>query len=167
VSAGLAFALPDAAATERAGRVLAPCVTGGDAIALVGELGAGKTTLVAGLCAGLGASGVHSPTFALVHEYSGGRLTVWHVDLYRVESERDVAELGLDELLGDPRGVVVIEWADRFAVMPASHLRVELTHADGGRVLHVAGAGATGRARAAAFGAALAAAGLAPAVRSS
>jgi tRNA threonylcarbamoyladenosine biosynthesis protein TsaE len=152
--AAIAVELPDAAATERAGRALAECVRGGDAVALVGELGTGKTTLVAGLCAELGASGAHSPSFALVHEYRGGRLIVWHVDLYRIERERDLAELGLDELFGDPRGLVVVEWADRFAVMPPDHLRVELAHDGNGRLLSAAGE------RADAFGAALAAAGL-------
>ena len=155
-AATTAFVLPDATATDRAGRALATCLRGGDAVALVGELGTGKTTLVTGLCAELGAAGAHSPSFALVHEYRGGRLTVWHVDLYRIERERDLAELGLDELFGDLRGVVVVEWADRFAVMPPSHLRLELAHASDGRKLSIVGD------RADAYAAALTAAGLRP-----
>src|SRR6185312_10765633 len=116
--------LPDAAATAAAGARLAESLRGGDAIALVGELGAGKTTLVAGLVAALGGGDAHSPTFALVHEYLGGRLIVWHVDLYRVERAAELYELGRDDVVGDPRGIVVIEWAERFAVMPPDHLRL-------------------------------------------
>jgi tRNA threonylcarbamoyladenosine biosynthesis protein TsaE len=145
--------LRDAAATARAGEQLAAHVQGGDAIALVGELGAGKTTFVAGLAAGLGAAGAHSPTFALVHEYRGGRLIVWHVDLYRIARAAELVELGLDELLGDPRGIVVVEWADRFAVLPADHLQIELRHIADGRELVATGTGPRGRALALTTGA--------------
>ena len=137
--------LPDAAATEAAGARLEGLVRGGDAIALVGELGAGKTTFTAGLVAALGGEGAHSPTFSLVHEYTDGRLIVWHADLYRLEREAGLVELGLDEVLGDHRGIVIVEWADRFAVMPADHLRVELHHAGGARELVATGTGARGR----------------------
>ncbi|HEY1554490.1 MAG TPA: tRNA (adenosine(37)-N6)-threonylcarbamoyltransferase complex ATPase subunit type 1 TsaE [Kofleriaceae bacterium] len=138
--------LPDAAATAAAGERLAAAVQGGDAIALVGELGAGKTTLVAGLVAALGGAGAHSPTFALVHTYATGRLVVWHVDLYRIVRAAELAELGLDELVGDPRGIAIVEWADRFAVMPADHVRIELHHAGAARELTATGTGPRGRA---------------------
>jgi tRNA threonylcarbamoyladenosine biosynthesis protein TsaE len=152
--------LPDAEATARAGAALAALVRGGDAIALVGELGAGKTTLVAGLARALGAGAASSPTFSLVNEYPEGRLVVWHVDLYRIEREAELAELGLEELLGDPRGVCLIEWAERFAVMPPDHLRLELAHGGGGgdrdhRTLAATGTGPRGRALAAALESAL------------
>ncbi len=137
--------LPDAAATARAGEAVAALVRGGDAIALIGDLGAGKTTLVAGLARALGAGPASSPTFSLVNEYRGGRLVVWHVDLYRIEREVELAELGLDEIVGDPRGVCLVEWADRFAVMPPDHLRLELAHAGAGRTLAAAGTGPRGR----------------------
>ena len=138
--------LADPAATRGVGERLAGLVRGGDAIALVGELGAGKTTLVAGLVAGLGGGAAASPTFALVHEYPGGRLVVWHVDLYRIERAAELPELGLDDVIGDPRGICVIEWADRFAVLPADHLRIELAHAPGGgRALTATGTGPRGR----------------------
>jgi tRNA threonylcarbamoyl adenosine modification protein YjeE len=138
--------LADPAATERAGAALGALVRGGDAIALIGELGAGKTTFAAGLAAALGAGAAHSPTFALVHEYTGGRLILWHADLYRIEREAELAELGLDELIGDPRGVAIVEWADRFpSVLPADHLRVELAHAGAGRTLAAIGTGPRGR----------------------
>jgi len=154
------IALADAAATDRAGRILATLVAAGDAIGLIGELGAGKTALVAGMVAGLGAPvAAASPTFALIHEYAGGRLPVWHVDLYRIERERELIELGLDEIIDRGTGVVVIEWADRFAVLPGDHVRAELAHADGGRgrTIAIRGAGSRGATLAAAWRAALAA----------
>jgi tRNA threonylcarbamoyl adenosine modification protein YjeE len=138
--------LADAAATTRVGERLAAVVRGGDAIALVGDLGAGKTTLVSGLVAGLGGGEAQSPTFSLVNEYTGGRLIVWHVDLYRIEKPAELIELGLDDLIGDRRGVVVVEWADKFDVMPADHLRLELAHADGARTLTATGTGPRGQA---------------------
>jgi tRNA threonylcarbamoyladenosine biosynthesis protein TsaE len=138
--------LADAAATAAAGARLAALVRGGDAIALIGDLGAGKTTLVAGLVAALGGGRASSPTFSLVNEYPGGRLIVWHVDLYRIERAAELPELGLDDAIGDRRGICVIEWADRFAVMPADHLRLELGHADdGSRSLQATGTGPRGR----------------------
>ena len=70
---------------------------------------------------------------------------MWHVDLYRIEREAELPELGLDDVFGDPRGIVIVEWADKFAVMPADHLRVELRHTDGGRALVATGTGARGR----------------------
>ena len=141
--------LPDAAATEALGARLAALVEGGDAIALVGELGAGKTTLVAGLVAALGGGEAHSPTFSLVHEYRGGRLVVWHADLYRIEREAELPELGLDDVVGDRRGIVVVEWADRFDVLPADHLVLELGHTATGRTVVATGTGPRGRALAA------------------
>ncbi len=143
--------LSDAAATEHAGARLAALVRGGDAIALIGDLGAGKTTFTSGLVAALGGGGAHSPTFALVHQYTGGRLIVWHVDLYRLEREAELIELGLDDLFGDRRGLVVVEWADTFPVMPPDHLRLELRHADEQRELVATGLGLRGRELAAAF----------------
>jgi tRNA threonylcarbamoyl adenosine modification protein YjeE len=138
--------LADAADTVRAGEQLAAIVRGGDAIALVGDLGAGKTTLVTGLVAALGGGAATSPTFSLVNEYPGGRLVVWHVDLYRIERAAELVELGLDDVIGDPRGICVVEWADRFAVLPADHLRLELAHAaGGGRMLEASGQGPRGR----------------------
>jgi tRNA threonylcarbamoyladenosine biosynthesis protein TsaE len=143
--------LVDRDATLALGARLAGLVRGGDAIALIGDLGAGKTTLVTGLVAALGAGSAASPTFSLVNEYPAGRLVVWHVDLYRIERAAELPELGLDDVIGDPRGICVVEWADRFAVLPADHLRLELRHDDDGRVVVARGHGSRGRELAAAL----------------
>lgn len=145
--------LPDLAATHRAAQALAAAVAGGDAIALCGDLGAGKTTFTAALVAALGGPTAQSPTFSLVNEYVGGRLIVWHVDLYRLDRAAELPELGLDDVFGDPRGIVVVEWADKFDVMPRDHVRIDLSHPerpDEPRQLAAAGTGPRGEALAAA-----------------
>jgi tRNA threonylcarbamoyladenosine biosynthesis protein TsaE len=144
--------LADAEATAAAGARLAQLVQGGDAIALVGDLGAGKTTFVAGLVAALGGGAASSPTFSLVNEYRGGRLLVWHVDLYRLERAAELPELGLDDLIGDRRGIVLVEWADKFDVLPRDHLRLGLAHDGDARTLTATGTGPRGQALAAALG---------------
>jgi tRNA threonylcarbamoyl adenosine modification protein YjeE len=144
--------LADDAATAAVGARLADLVRGGDTIALCGDLGAGKTTLVAGLVHALGGSGASSPTFSLVNQYTDTRLIVWHVDLYRIERAGELPELGLDDVIGDPRGIVVVEWADRFPVLPADHLVLALAHLPErreGRELDVTGTGTRGGALAA------------------
>lgn len=105
------------AETEKFGRELARDVVAGSILALTGELGAGKTQFVKGLVAGLGsAAAATSPTFTLVHEYSGGRLPVYHFDFFRLEDRQSASRIGLDEyLFGD--GVSVIEWADKFPTL--------------------------------------------------
>ena len=138
--------LDSADATREVGTRLGGIVQGGDAIALIGDLGAGKTTLVTGLVAAIGGGTAASPTFSLVNEYPGGRLIAWHVDLYRIEREAELVELGLDDILGDRRGVCIVEWADKFAVMPKDHLRLELAHDGDARILTMTGAGPRGEA---------------------
>lgn len=153
-------ALPDEAATRAAGRALGAALTGGDAVALVGDLGAGKTTLVQAVAEGAGVAPdvpVTSPTFTLVQTYPAPRLTLVHVDLYRIERARELPELGLDELIGRRDTAALVEWADRFDVLPRDHLWVELTHAlGGGRRLAARGTGARGAALAARWAARLA-----------
>jgi tRNA threonylcarbamoyladenosine biosynthesis protein TsaE len=102
------------AETEAFGREFAAKIDKANVIALQGKLGAGKTQFVKGFVAGLGSNAeVTSPTFTLIHEYSGGRLPVYHLDFFRVEYRQSAERLGLDEyFFGD--GVSIVEWADKF-----------------------------------------------------
>ena len=100
--------------TEALGESWGRAAERGLVIGLSGELGAGKTQLVKGLARRLSiAARVHSPTFTLVNEYSGGRLRLSHLDLYRLESREQIIGAGLEEYL-QPDGVAVIEWAERW-----------------------------------------------------
>ena len=122
---------------EALGRAAAPGVRPGSVIALVGGLGAGKTHWTKGLVAGLGsAAEVTSPTFGLVHEYPGGRLPVFHLDFYRLESAQELIALGWDEYL-EAGGVIVAEWGDKFPdLLPAAtQWRVFTIEADGSRIV--------------------------------
>lgn len=103
---------------EKWGRTAQP----GWVIALTGDLGAGKTQLVKGIARGLDVTArVHSPTFTLVNEYGGGRLRLFHLDLYRLETQEQIFSAGLEEFL-QPDGVAVIEWAERwFEKLPTAH----------------------------------------------
>lgn len=86
----------------------------GDVLALAGDLGTGKTQFVKGLVAGLGSDDdVTSPTFTLIHEYTSGRLPVYHFDFYRLNHRDELRQLGLEDYFNG-EGVCVIEWADRF-----------------------------------------------------
>lgn len=134
---------PTAADTRAIGEALAQLLTAGDALALTGELGAGKTTFAQGLARGLGFAGtVVSPTFTLVREYRGGRLPVVHADVYRLDRVQDVVDLALDE--DAEGGVLLVEWGDAVeALLPEGHLVVELTAPgpDEGRVIAVGAEG--------------------------
>ncbi len=101
--------------TESLGEAWGREAQAGWLIALNGDLGAGKTQLVRGLARGIGCTArVHSPTFTIVNEYSGGRLLMHHLDLYRLESKEQVLAAGLEDYLVQPRGLVVVEWAGRW-----------------------------------------------------
>ena len=98
------------------GRKLAPMLAPPKLVVLRGELGAGKTTLVKGIAEGFQAASeedVTSPTFTLVHEYRGPVVKVYHIDLYRVDTPRELETLGLDDLVA-PDSVLLIEWGDKF-----------------------------------------------------
>jgi tRNA threonylcarbamoyladenosine biosynthesis protein TsaE len=87
----------------------------GEVIALVGDLGAGKTQLVKGIAAGLGyPKRVQSPTFALINEYLVSDLAIYHLDLYRLETRHEVLVAGLDEFLIEPKGITLVEWPERW-----------------------------------------------------
>jgi tRNA threonylcarbamoyladenosine biosynthesis protein TsaE len=120
------------AETFALGQQLAVSLRGGEVVALDGDLGAGKTHFVKGLAAGLGHTGdVTSPTFTLVHEYTGGRLPLFHFDFYRLESEAEVLRIGLDDYL-DAGGVAAIEWAGKFpALLPRDTKWVRLRAGSG------------------------------------
>lgn len=115
--------------TESLGTAIGEAAKGGEVLALIGELGAGKTALVRGIAGGLGApaDSVTSPTFVLIHEYPG-RLSLIHVDLYRLRSESEASNIGLEDYFSD-RSVAAIEWADRFpALLPDDRLEILLVH---------------------------------------
>jgi tRNA threonylcarbamoyladenosine biosynthesis protein TsaE len=119
------------AETEELGRRLGERLAPGDVVLLNGELGAGKTTFVRGVARGVGsAAPVASPTFQLVRVYPGP-LQLAHVDLYRIESSAELADLGLDEL--SDQGAVVVEWGDRIDVPDAALIEIE--HLGGDRRL--------------------------------
>ena len=105
-----------AAETIAFGRSLAASLTPPKLVLLRGELGAGKTTLVKGIAEGFQAAkqeDVTSPTFTLVHEYRGPRVNVYHIDLYRVDTPRQLETLGLDDLMAN-NAVLLIEWGEKF-----------------------------------------------------
>jgi tRNA threonylcarbamoyladenosine biosynthesis protein TsaE len=114
------------AETSGAGETLGRTLRSGDVVLLYGDLGAGKTAFVRGLARGIGANpdDVSSPTFTLVQEYAGPALTLFHVDLYRLEPA-EIDDLGLEDLVsGD--GVVAIEWAERWTGRPDDVIEVSI-----------------------------------------
>ena len=112
-------------------------------VVLRGEVGAGKTTLVKGIAEALGAATedeVTSPTFTLLHEYRGPRVTVYHLDLYRLEEEAQIAVLGLEEMAGEDNALVLVEWGERFpSVVSMATAEIAMGHgeADEERILMV------------------------------
>jgi tRNA threonylcarbamoyladenosine biosynthesis protein TsaE len=111
------------AETESVGEAFGRNLRAGDIVLLAGELGAGKTTFVRGVARGAGSkSTVASPTFQLVRVYPG-RVQLAHVDLYRIENARELADLGLDELAD--QGAVIVEWGDRMEIPGAALIEIE------------------------------------------
>jgi tRNA threonylcarbamoyladenosine biosynthesis protein TsaE len=131
----LTINIPDLEATTRFGRRLSAQLFPGAVVALVGQLGAGKTHLTRAVAEGLevqNPAAVNSPTFVLIHEYPA-RLPIYHFDAYRLTGPREFAELGVEEYFRG-EGVCLVEWADKVAAtLPAEHLRIEIEIVDADR----------------------------------
>ncbi len=123
--------LPDAEATRSLGIQLGKTLEAGSVLLLQGDLGSGKTTLVQGLGAGLEIpEPIDSPTFTLINEYLGGRLPLYHLDLYRLDGP-EIANLHLESYWEGQEmepGIVAIEWSDRLPELPESYLQIHLTY---------------------------------------
>jgi tRNA threonylcarbamoyladenosine biosynthesis protein TsaE len=111
------------------GRELGAAITPPLVLSLSGELGAGKTTLAQSICEGFGVGEpVTSPTYALVHRYDAERSPVYHIDLYRLESEAQLENIGWNDILVE-RALVIVEWPERAGdLMPAGHLHIDLEY---------------------------------------
>src|SRR5579871_7060806 len=110
------FETGSAEETTGVGRVIAQELRPGSLVVLSGSLGAGKTTLVKGIAEGFhaaNASDVTSPTFTLIHEYRGPVVTLYHIDLYRIDTQRELDTLALDDLM-EPHTILLIEWGEKF-----------------------------------------------------
>ena len=127
--------LPDMEATQQLGITIGETLTAGSVILLEGDLGAGKTTLVQGIGKGLGIiDSIVSPTFTLINEYTEGRIPLYHLDLYRLESQ-EVIGLNLEsywEGIEVIPGIVAIEWAERMPYLPNSYLKISLNYGENG-----------------------------------
>jgi tRNA threonylcarbamoyladenosine biosynthesis protein TsaE len=102
--------------TTQVGRTLAAEIKPGSLVLLRGDLGAGKTTMVKGIAEAFHAAeaeAVTSPTFTLIHEYRGPKVTLYHIDLYRIDTQRELDTLALDDLM-DPNTILLIEWGEKF-----------------------------------------------------
>jgi tRNA threonylcarbamoyladenosine biosynthesis protein TsaE len=138
----VSISLRDEAATRGLGAALAAASGAGAVILLRGPLGAGKTTLVDGFADALGAGRATSPTFVIAHSYGGGQMPLWHVDLYRIEDDKDVVDLDLAQYLSDD-AITLVEWPERAGdVWPADSLVIELSVERTGRRARVSAGGA-------------------------
>jgi tRNA threonylcarbamoyladenosine biosynthesis protein TsaE len=136
------FKTRSVAGTLAIAQTISEILTAPRVVILRGELGAGKTTLVKGWVEALNAGSpedVTSPTFTLVHEYDGPKTKVYHLDLYRLETERQLATLGLEEMSADPHAVVLIEWGEKFqSIVDRADAEIAMAHLEGDeRSLHV------------------------------
>lgn len=129
-----AFTTHSAEETTELGRQLAGELKPGSMVLLRGELGAGKTTLVKGIAEGFQAAEadrVTSPTFTLVHEYRGPEVTLYHIDLYRIDTPRELDTLAIDDLR-DPNSILLIEWGEKFErFVRERDVEVAIEHKDG------------------------------------
>ncbi len=119
---------------ETLAEILRPA-SGSRLVILRGEVGTGKTTLVKGIAAALGAAveeDVTSPTFTLVHEYKNEKVHLFHLDLYRLETEEQIAVLGLEEMMAEPNALVLVEWGERFeSVVKLATAEIAMEQGDG------------------------------------
>ena len=129
VSMKMVYLSESAADTERIAAELAESIEPGDMVALFGGLGVGKTAFCRGFAKGIGYNDeVTSPTFAIVHEYLGGRLNIYHFDMYRIESFDELYSTGYFEYL-ESGGVVITEWSENIEnVLPNKYYRVEMSN---------------------------------------
>lgn len=123
--------------TFRLGVDMASDLRPGDTVAFFGDLGAGKTQFIKGVCEGLKVEDlVSSPTFTIVNQYAGTQgngeeITIYHIDLYRVEAEKDLEEIGLHETLSDPFGIKLVEWSEHgLTVLPEDRINIRFTALD-------------------------------------
>ena len=117
------------------GRTLVELLAPPKLILLRGDVGAGKTTLVKGIAAALGAAAedeVTSPTFTIVHEYVGTKVRLFHLDLYRLETEEQIAVLGIDEMAGYDNSLVLVEWGECFeSIVKRARGEIYMEHGEG------------------------------------
>lgn len=120
------------AETQTLGEQLGKTLKTGDVIALIGDLGTGKTCLTQGIARGIGIAPdevVSSPSYILINEYNG-TIPIYHIDLYRLETAAEIAELGLTEYM-DSDGICIIEWAERMEhALPEDHMRIDIRWED-------------------------------------
>ena len=118
--------------TQTIGQNLGETLKTGDVVALIGDLGAGKTCLTQGIARGIGIAShevVNSPSYTLINEYEG-EVPIYHIDLYRLQHHGEIVDLGLEEYL-EGAGICIIEWADRMTnLLPANHLEITITWVD-------------------------------------
>lgn len=133
--------LEDDAATRRLGADIARFAEGGMTLLLHGPLGAGKTTLTQGFAAALGSDAAASPSFVIAHLYAGGRMPLWHLDLYRIEDRSSIEDLDLDQYM--PAGAAtIVEWADRYdGPWPQDRIDVDIAIDGSRRRARVSGRG--------------------------
>lgn len=136
------LSLPDAEATRQLGVTLGRSLPPGTVILLEGDLGAGKTTLVQGIAEGLEIQdSIESPTFTLINEYLTGRIPLYHLDLYRLETD-EVEALHLESYwdgLEMDLGIVAIEWAEKLPYQPDNYLQIRLNYCESGRQIELIG----------------------------
>jgi tRNA threonylcarbamoyladenosine biosynthesis protein TsaE len=142
MNSGLEFETHSDEETQTLGRQLAKMLPDRGVVLLIGELGAGKTTLAKGIVEGRGvasAEDVSSPTFTLIHEY-GQPLGIYHVDLYRLNTLGEAQRLGLEELF-EQRALVLLEWGERFPeLLPDQRVEIRLSHkGDENRLVQISG----------------------------